>query len=54
MKLSIDLTPEEVDTLHRYSGMINTMKHLVPAALSSVLTKVEEAIKEVGNGTSSS
>ncbi len=51
-KVTLDLTVEEMDTLQRYSGMINAMKHLVPAALHSVLVKVETAIKEVGNGNS--
>ena len=45
-KITVELTEIEMDTLQRYSGMINAMRHLVPAALGSVLTKVEEAIKE--------
>lgn len=50
-KITVELTELEMDTLQRYSGMINAMRHLVPAALASVLTKVETAIKESGDGS---
>ena len=48
-KLSIELTEEEMDAIHRFAPMIDAIRHIIPQGLLSVVHKVEKAIKDHGS-----
>ena len=48
-ELSIKLTEEEMDAIHRFAPMIDAIRHIIPQGLLSVVHKVEKAIKENEN-----
>ncbi len=45
-KLSIELTEDEMNAIHRFAPMIDAIRHIFPKELLSVVHKVEKAIKE--------
>lgn len=45
-KLTIDVTQDELDAIHRFVPMLDNIRHIIPQGLLSVFHKVEAAIKE--------